>query len=107
MDRTTVEPGSDTGSLAARIDKMHSGDRLGALAFVVALWVVLLFVLIRIWANVANGGIATILIISGGLLLLFNTASIFAMLRHYASDKQFIYGLDIKHLDEMRRRHRI
>jgi len=26
------------------------------------------------------------------------------MLRHYTDDKHFIYGLDIKHLDEMRSR---
>ena len=95
------------GDLDARIDKMHRRDRLGALAFVVSLWVVILFVLVSIWPNVTNSGIATILIVAGGMLLLFNTASIIAMLRHYASDKHFIYGLDLKHLDEMRRQKRI
>ena len=30
--------------------------------------------------------------------------AIVAMLRHYHSDKHFIYSLDIMHLDEMRRR---
>ena len=25
-----------------------------------------------------------------------------AMVKHYKEDKDFIYGLDIKHLDEMR-----
>jgi hypothetical protein len=33
------------------------------------------------------------------VLLLFNTASIVAMTRHYAADKDHIYGIDIKHLD--------
>ena len=33
------------------------------------------------------------------VLLLFNTASIAAMVRHYAHDKEHIYGVDIKHLD--------
>jgi hypothetical protein len=28
------------------------------------------------------------------------------MLRHYSDDKHFIYGLDLKHLDEMRARRR-
>jgi hypothetical protein len=87
-----------------RIDKMHGQDRIGAIAFVVLLWVVILFVLISIWSNVTDSKIATILIISGGMVLVFNTASIFAMLRHYTGDKHFIYGLDIKHLDEMRSR---
>jgi hypothetical protein len=40
-------------------------------------------------------------------VLIFNTASILAMLRHYADDRDFIYGLDLKHLDEMRRLRRI
>lgn len=93
--------------LEQRIDAMHGRDRMGALAFVIALWVVILFVMFSIWSNVTNGGIKTILIIAGGLVLLFNTASIVAMLRHYASDKAFIYGLDLKHLDEMRRQKRI
>jgi len=43
-----------------------------------------------------------VLLIGGAAVLLFNTASIGALVRHYKEDKQFIYGLDIKHLDEMR-----
>ncbi len=35
-------------------------------------------------------------------MLLFNTASIWAMISHYSEDKEFIYTLDIKHLDAMR-----
>ena len=94
-------------SLEGRIDRMHGRDRMGALAFVVALWVVLIFVLAAIWPNIADGTIRTILLIAGGVVLLFNTASIVAMLRHYAGDKHFIYALDLKHLDEMRRQRRI
>lgn len=90
-----------------RVDAMHGRDRMGALAFVVVLWVVVLFTMISIWSNVTNGGIKTLLVVSGGLVLLFNTASILAMLSHYASDKHFIYGLDLKHLDEMRRAKRM
>jgi hypothetical protein len=90
-----------------RIDRMHGRDRIGALAFVIALWVVILFVLAAIWNQVTDGTIRTILVVAGGLVLIFNTASIVAMLRHYASDKHFIYGLDLKHLDEMRRQRRI
>ena len=37
------------------------------------------------------------------MLLIFNTACVGAKLRHYAEDKKFIYSLDIKHLDEMRK----
>ena len=66
---------ADARSLDARIDRMHQRDRTGALAFVIGLWVTMLFAL-------------------------------FTMLRHYSDDKSFIYGLDIKHLDEMRSRKR-
>jgi hypothetical protein len=91
-------------TLSDRIDRMHSRDRIGASAFVVALWCVLLFVLFSIWPAIENGMIRTILVISGAGVLALNTAAIVAMLRHYQSDKQFIYSLDIKHLDEMRKR---
>ena len=90
-----------------RIDKMHARDRMGALAFVVALWVVILFTLVSILPEVTDGAISTILLIAGGLVLIFNTAAIIAMLRHYTSDKHFIYSLDLLHLDEMRRQKRI
>lgn len=107
MASTNLASSDDSATLNARIDKMHGGDRIGALAFVIALWVVVLFVLVSIWSNVSDSRIGTILVISGGMVLIFNTASIVAMLRHYASDKHFIYGLDIKHLDEMRQQKRI
>jgi len=104
---SAAEGRSDSVSLNSRIDKMHGRDRIGALAFVVALWAVMLFVLVTIWPAITNGAIRAILVISGVLVVGFNTAAIVAMLRHYSHDKQFIYGLDLKHLDEMRRRKRI
>src|SRR4029078_3354315 len=36
-----------------------------------------------------------------------NTASIRAMVKHYEEDKEFIYSLDIEHLDAMRQRGRM
>ncbi|MET0599729.1 MAG: hypothetical protein ABWZ57_17885 [Mesorhizobium sp.] len=90
--------------LEERIDRMHKRDRLGAIAFVVALWFTILFVLIAIWPALTNANIRNILIVSGAGVLVLNTAAIVAMLRHYHSDKHFIYSLDIMHLDEMRRR---
>ena len=93
--------------LDARVHRMHRRDRLGALAFVIALWVAVLFVLVSVWPLVTVPTMRVILLISGGLVLIFNTASIWAMLRHYADDRDFIYGLDLKHLDEMRRQKRI
>jgi len=95
---------ADAMTLDQRIDKMHGRDRMGALAFVVALWVALLFVLSTIWPFISIPQIRAILVIAGGLVLTLNTAAIFSMLSHYSHDKHFIYGLDLKHLDEMRMR---
>ena len=47
-------------------------------------------------------GLRIILVIAAAAVLIFNTASMGAMVKHYKEDKDFIYGLDIKHLDEMR-----
>ena len=101
-----TEEMADARSLDARIDRMHQGDRRGALAFVIALWLTVLFALFTVWPLIGDGGIRIVLAISAVLVLAFNTAAIVAMLRHYHDDKSFIYGLDIKHLDEMRRRKR-
>ena len=37
-------------------------------------------------------------------VLIFNTAAILAMVKHYEDDKEFIYGLDIKHSTRSRNR---
>lgn len=96
----------DARSLDARIDRMHQGDRKGAIAFVIGLWVTILFALFTMWPLIGDGTIRIVLVIAAVLVLAFNTAAIVAMLRHYHSDKSFIYGLDIMHLDEMRKRKR-
>ena len=36
-------------------------------------------------------------------MLLFNSASIVAMIKHYSDDKEHIYGLDLHYLDIMQR----
>lgn len=89
-------------NLDQRIDAMLKGDRLGAGIFVVCLWLVVLFVLAMVWQVEPDSTVRLTLIISAGVLLLFNTAAIVAMLRHYEEDKAFIYGLDIRHLDAAR-----
>lgn len=92
--------------LTERIDRMHARDRLGLIIFVVVLWCTMLFALFTIWPFISVPAIRAILAIACGLVLIFNTAAIVAMLRHYSDDKHFIYGLDLKHLDEMRERRR-
>lgn len=97
---------ADMRSLDARIDRMHQRDKRGALAFVAGLWVTILFALFTMWPLIDEGGIRVVLTVAAVLVLAFNTAAIVAMLRHYHDDKSFIYGLDIMHLDEMRKRKR-
>lgn len=103
MDATIRQP-ADAMTLDQRIDRMHGRDRMGALAFVAALWVAVLFVFFSIWPFIGIPQIRVILVIAGSMVLIFNTAAILAMLSHYSHDKHFIYGLDLKHLDEMRSR---
>lgn len=85
--------------LQSRIDAMFSRDRLWAYAFVAALWVVVLFVLLAVHSHIPNTGIEVVCWIAAAMLLLFNTASIAAMVRHYSEDRNHVYGTDIKHLD--------
>ena len=90
---------SDLGS---RIAAMHRSDTRIAWAFVVGLWLSVLFVAYATWDLAPNGAGRILLLIGGAVVLLFNTAAIVAMLRHYREDRDFMYGLDIKFLDEAR-----
>jgi hypothetical protein len=83
---------------------MHKRDVLVAWAFVVGLWFAVIFVAIATWNLAPNSTARTILLIGGAVVLVFNTAAILAMLRHYREDRDFMYGIDIKFLDEARGR---
>ena len=85
-----------------RIEAMHKRDVLVAWAFVVGLWCAMIFVAYATWDLAPTPGARTLLLIGGAVVLLFNTAAILAMLRHYREDRDFMYGLDIKFSDEAR-----
>jgi hypothetical protein len=89
--------------LNQRIEAMYRSDVRGAWAFVVVLWIVILFVLFMSWPHIPDGTVRIVALLAAAAVLIFNTASILAMVRNYAADKDFIYGLDIKLLDEARR----
>ncbi|MGE3831888.1 MAG: hypothetical protein AB7F76_12910 [Parvibaculaceae bacterium] len=93
--------------LNQRIEAMYRGDCRGAWTLVAVLWIVILFVLFMTWPLIPDTTIRTVVVIGAAAILLFNTAAIYAMVKHYAEDKDFIYGLDIKHLDAMRAQKRI
>jgi len=90
--------------LDQRIRAMHKRDVTVAWAFVLGLWFSIIFVAIATWNLAPAGGARTLLLIAGAVILLFNTAAIMAMLRHYREDRDFMYGLDIKFLDAARSR---
>jgi fatty acid desaturase len=90
--------------LRSRIDSMFSQDKIMAWIFVVLLWISIVFVYFAIIGFVEDGAMRIVLSIGALLVLVFNTASMLAMIRHYGHDKDHIYGLDIKHMDENRSR---
>jgi len=88
--------------LNARIQAMHKRDVSIAWAFVIGLWLAVIFVAIATWSLAPSAGARAMLLIGGGVVLVLNTAAIMAMLHHYREDRDFMYGLDIKFLDEAR-----
>lgn len=84
-----------------RIEAMFRADCRGAVAFVVVLWAAMLFVFLTIWPLV-DGPVRLLLAVAGGGVLILNSASIAALVRHYAEDKEAIYSLDLRHLDAAR-----
>ena len=90
--------------LDQRIEAMFRRDRLGAWLIVLVLWLATLSVLFLSWPYVPDGRVRIVLTIGAIAVLIFNTSSIAAMLSHYHTDKQFIYGLDIRTLDALKTR---
>lgn len=88
--------------LNQRIEAMHKRDVQIAWAFVIGLWLAMIFVALATWNLAPSGGVRLLLLAGGAIVLIYNTAAIMAMLRHYREDRDFIYGLDIKFLDEAR-----
>ncbi len=88
--------------MTKRIEAMHSRDVIVAWAFVLGLWIAMVFVAVATWSLAPSGAARTVLLIGGAIVLIFNTAAIMAMLRHYREDRDFMYGLDIKFLDAAR-----
>ncbi len=85
--------------LQVRIDKMFKRDQMFATAIVAVLWLTVLFVMLQIRQYMPSAAIEAVCWVAAAIMLLFNTASIFAMLKHYDEDKEHIYGTDIRHID--------
>jgi hypothetical protein len=90
--------------LKQRIDALYRSDVLGSVLLIVALWATVIFVLVMTWPYIPDQGIRIVVAIAAIAVLIFNTAAVVAMVSHYRDDKDFIYGLDIKHADAFRNR---
>src|ERR1700744_3633456 len=82
-----------------RIEKMFAGDKLAASILVVALWLTVFFVMFAVRGFMPSMEVEFLCWAGAAVLLLFNTASIVAMIKHYGQDKAHIYAVDIRHLD--------
>ncbi len=84
-----------------RIQKMFIWDCIFGFVFVVWLWLTygFVFYMTITQSEFASGGVKIVLIIAGLLVCIYNTGSITAMVRHYSKDKNFIYTVDLRHLD--------
>jgi len=91
-------------SISARIDAMAKSDKITAVVFTIAMWIVLIFTFFAVYRIAPTSEISVVLAVSFILLGGFNTASMIAMIRGYAKDKDFIYREDILNLDRMKKR---
>ncbi|TGQ34228.1 MULTISPECIES: hypothetical protein [unclassified Mesorhizobium] len=90
--------------LHQRIEALYRSDVRGSVLLIVCLWATILFVLVMTWPYIPDAGIKLVVAVAAAAVLIFNTAAILAMVNHYREDKEFIYGLDIKHADAFRNR---
>ena len=95
----SAETVSHQKDMEERIDKMFAGDKLVAGILVVGLWLTVFFVMLAVRGFIVDKNIEILCWVGAALLLLFNTASIIAMLKHYGQDKAHIYAIDVRHLD--------
>jgi RsiW-degrading membrane proteinase PrsW (M82 family) len=87
-----------------RIGSMFAGDRAWSLVAIVVLWLLYAFVFYEVKDYAGSSEVLWSLLISGGLVILFNTAAIFAMLFHLSEEREDIYGLDLHYLDLKRQK---
>ena len=85
--------------LNQRIEALYQSDKRNAYILIALLWIVVLFVVIMSWPYIPDSGVRIVSLIGAAAVLIFNTAAVMAMLKHYDEDKHFIYGMDIKMLD--------
>jgi archaellum biogenesis protein FlaJ (TadC family) len=89
-------------SVRREMNAMFRRDRWMAIACVIALVIVLPFVYIALWNDMPGTATKVVLAASGVVLLVYNIASMVALVRNYARDRDFIYRRDVAHLRELK-----
>ena len=95
----SAETVSHQKGMEERIEKMFAGDKLAAGILIAGLWITVFFVMLAVRGFMPSGQVEAVCWAGAAVLLLFNTASIVAMIKHYGQDKAHIYAVDIRHLD--------
>lgn len=85
-----------------RISSMFKRDCAAAASSVLAVWLLYAFTFWSMWRVFEEANLLIPMAAIGFVVLLLNTASIAAMIKHYAEDKSAIYGTDIFYLDQLR-----
>jgi hypothetical protein len=88
-------------SVQEQMDTMYQRDRWMAIGWVVALLIILPFVYIALLQHMPGTGVKVVLAGSMLVLLIYNVASMLALVRNYKRDKDFIYRRDVAHLREL------
>jgi uncharacterized membrane protein len=84
-----------------QMERMFQRDRWMAIISVVAMLIVLPYVYFALLDNMPGNGTKIVLAASGVVLLVYNVASMLALVRNYRRDKDFIYRRDVAHLTEL------
>ncbi len=95
----SVETLATSKSVNARLAAMFARAPLPAGVLLVGLWRTVVIVLLAERGFIADKSVEVVCWIGAALLLIFNTSSIIAMIKHYGEDKAHIYAVDIRHLD--------
>ena len=83
-----------------QMETMFRRDRLMGIVFVVAMLVVMPFVLIAVWGHAPSTGVRVVLVVSCAIVLIYNVASMLALIDNSRRDRDFIYRRDVAHLRE-------
>jgi hypothetical protein len=89
-------------SVRNQMESLYKRDVAMAAAFVGALLVVLPFIVVALWSVMPGLGTKLLLIAAGGVLLVYNVASMSTLVRNYRRDRDFIYRRDVAHLRELK-----